>query len=748
MLKWLTRAALRRDAPRQPGSPPPGSDRFPLFDSLRAIAALSIVLYHLTPVAGFGGLSRYFLHLDAGVTIFFVISGFLLYRPFAKTHIHHEPGLDVKAYAWRRLLRIVPAYWVALTVIGLWFGRDRVLGNHGATYYLFDQIYHPRLLLGGLGQAWSVCVEISFYAFLPLWAYLVSRNTARTRQLRVRREWIALALLFAGSVLYKLILASGHPSPTLAIILPRYLDTFALGMGLAVASLAYDPRRPPRLLGPVDRFPGIGVVLAAGLWVLSTRTHFTGNDGFLFYVNQYLYSLGALALVVPAVFGHQDRGLFRRFLANGVMVWLGLISYAVFLWHLAVIQQLGRWGLPGDVARALSLPRWVTWLLFTLAITCAIAWLSWVLVERPVLRLKRHLPWRATGRDREPEWIVGVSAALLLVLVLPAGTFAARELLLVLGALAALAVLSPPVRAQLNRSSVRPAHLLVAIGALLAVVSIGRYSSASARARPAARPVFVSAVGDGHTLSLYVNAVRVASRTVPGPPDAGAGLFTIGGKVGDNATWSGTIDEVAIYRRSLGAPELRRQLLAGEGNGANYAQTVRSIPGLVSYWRLDDPTGYARDSAGRATGLYGLHAKRGASGLLRGDLDRAAAFDGIGGSVLVPAPRGPVLSNGFTIQGWATVGLVGGRTLAARRGAYSLSVDQSGHWAATVVAKGHRYSAKDPARADGYLSSSSSGAALLAVVAAFGVLAGGLSHFVQGIQPRRRKRPAKARASD
>ena len=94
---------------------------FPLFDSLRAIAALSVFAIHALyqPEVQTGRVHWWYplgVHLDIGVPIFFGISGFLLYRPFLAARAAGG-SFDVRRYAWRRILRIVPAFWVALVVV-------------------------------------------------------------------------------------------------------------------------------------------------------------------------------------------------------------------------------------------------------------------------------------------------------------------------------------------------------------------------------------------------------------------------------------------------------------------------------------------------------------------------------------------------------------------------------------------------------------------------------------------------------
>src|ERR1041385_2928445 len=99
--------------------------RFPLCDSLRAIAALAVLTTHAAffsgaVIGGQAALRPYLARLDVGVTIFFLISGFLLYRPFARAHLREGHAPRTLAYGWRRVLRIVPAYWLALTITTIW----------------------------------------------------------------------------------------------------------------------------------------------------------------------------------------------------------------------------------------------------------------------------------------------------------------------------------------------------------------------------------------------------------------------------------------------------------------------------------------------------------------------------------------------------------------------------------------------------------------------------------------------------
>ena len=224
---------------------------FPALDSLRAIAALSVFFFHAVGFYARGStqgnlIAPYVARLDVGVTIFFLLSGFLLYRPFVQARHQSRPRPPLIPYAWRRALRIVPAYWVALTLAAVVLALPGVFTLTGIpTFYGFLQIYSADTAFKGLGQCWTLCVEVSFYAFLPLWAWFV-RRIAPGRSLRAEL-WL-LGGLFAAGVLYKAVVLGGLAPTQLSIFqpfllaLPGFVDHFALGMGLAVLVVGWEER--------------------------------------------------------------------------------------------------------------------------------------------------------------------------------------------------------------------------------------------------------------------------------------------------------------------------------------------------------------------------------------------------------------------------------------------------------------------------------------------------------------------------
>jgi peptidoglycan/LPS O-acetylase OafA/YrhL len=370
-------------------------DRYPLVDGLRAVAAIGVLVTHsaissglvTTGATGF----RYAQRLEVGVTIFFVISGFVLYRPFLIARLEDGELPRIARYARRRALRIVPAYWIALTVSALVLARWSVFTGKGLlAYYGFGQIYSQSTLVGGLIQAWTLDVEVTFYVFIPLWAWLLRRAS-------LRQEAYALVGLALASLAWKAAFVwSGSPRDVVDTpwlhSLPAYLDQFALGMGIAVATVS---ARGFRLRRPVLAW---GIALLA-FWAVSVeigigKALFEPYDRWQYMARHALYAVIGVSLVAAAVAATPGRGVVGRVLGNRLAAWLGLVSYGIYLWHVTVLQGLEKLGLQ----RSLHFHPFIVVTAITLLATCAIAAASWYGAERPILRSGSG-PWRRP-RDR------------------------------------------------------------------------------------------------------------------------------------------------------------------------------------------------------------------------------------------------------------------------------------------------------------------------------------------------------------
>jgi peptidoglycan/LPS O-acetylase OafA/YrhL len=396
-------AALKLEArDPQPGEavpdavkPPPGNPRFPLFDGLRAIAALSIVVTHVSG-ATHANDTTWWGHLTArlnvGVTIFFLISGFLLYRPFVAARLNGRPAPRVRDFYRRRVLRIVPAYWLALTVLAIWPGLSLVFSDHFWVYYGFLQVYNRFWIFGGLGIAWSLCIEVTFYLVLPFYAMAIARWLAGREPARqARAELVLLGSLAVAVVAARTIQHSIADQSIFPYTLPGTFDWFALGMGLAVTSAAlHAAPRHHRGVALVARSPSLCWLTAFALFCVASfaaglpRTLPYNYSGPSWLAEHVLFAAIAFFLLLPAVFGDDRGGLPRRVLAHPVAAWLGLVSYGIYLWHVPLVLRfnelgVGRW-IPGT-----TFPTEVV-VAVAAAVVCAAA--SYYLVERPILRFK------------------------------------------------------------------------------------------------------------------------------------------------------------------------------------------------------------------------------------------------------------------------------------------------------------------------------------------------------------------------
>lgn len=376
--------------------------RFPALDGIRAFAAFAVVLTHIGFITGRSLRADLVGPLlsrgDCGVTIFFLLSGFLLYRPFALRAMGLAPRPRVRQFLWRRALRIFPALWLTVVVTLALITTYRVRASDYLQYLLLIQTYDNHDYDPNLTQLWTLAVEIAFYALIPILAALAARGR-RTPDAALRRQFTMLAVLAIAALVFNI--AENHTSlihSQALLWLPAYLDWFALGMALAVLTCvppscqALGPAR--RVLGEWARSPGTCMLVAAVLYLISTlplgipRT--LAPATFTQWTAQhYLYAGVAFFLLLPFVLG--DGGTVGRALGSRTANVLGNVSYSVYLWHVPLMLLLQR-----ELGYREFHGHFLELLMLTVVSTLAIASASWFWFERPILRYGTR-PWRRTG---------------------------------------------------------------------------------------------------------------------------------------------------------------------------------------------------------------------------------------------------------------------------------------------------------------------------------------------------------------
>jgi peptidoglycan/LPS O-acetylase OafA/YrhL len=367
------------------------------FDGLRGVAVLMVLVYHVgiaSEVAQVPGAAQLMWGLKSGVTVFFVISGFLLYLPYARAMRDGDALPSWRRFAARRALRILPAYWLALTVVALAPFPNDVLTANWWRYYGLVQIYDRGTLFGGLGVTWSLCVEVTFYLMLPILAWAITRLARRSRRVATAKVqlWVAAALAFVAVAL-RLSLAGSVTAPvahhlSLVTSLPGQLDWFAIGIALAVVVTVWevDPDRF-RFVRAMAARPGGCWLLA--VFVFATVTISQQTDLFL---TQYglldHVGLGIVAglLILPAIqtSPKTNKAWPTRLLRSPATLWIGTISYGVYLWQARVVMAFNpTHGGPTPLGISDSLQL----LVLAAGGTIALAAASWYLVEVRAHRL-------------------------------------------------------------------------------------------------------------------------------------------------------------------------------------------------------------------------------------------------------------------------------------------------------------------------------------------------------------------------
>ncbi|HEV7705845.1 MAG TPA: acyltransferase [Gemmatimonadaceae bacterium] len=366
----------------------PSKVHLPALDGVRAIAILMVVVYHsLNGLPGMTFAQNVVMRLTSqgwlGVDLFFILSGFLITGILMDAR---ESAHALRNFYARRVLRIVPVY-VLFLMFSLWLaGRigtssaDEVAQLHQTQGWYWTYTLNILIALRNwsaitlpTGHLWSLAIEEQFYLVWPLAVLLLSPLTLKRTALAciAGAELCRLGFVLAG--------VDGHVN---FVLLPTRMDTLAAGAFLACAYR--DPALWSRVLRARQSLSLLALVLV--LATILYRHTIDNQESF----EQLVFFPATVALGVVIV---SSAAAGSAWLSNRTLGFIARISYGMYIWHVVVIRLI----MTKVSAPITEVPQaWWTYYAVmtggTIAGTVFVAWLSWRLVERPILSLKRFVP--------------------------------------------------------------------------------------------------------------------------------------------------------------------------------------------------------------------------------------------------------------------------------------------------------------------------------------------------------------------
>lgn len=359
-------------------------------DGLRALAILPVVLFHdflrgdrvlasIRPLtAEEQALSAMVPRGEAGVMLFFFISGFIIAFPFLRAAASDKPMPSVGSFYQRRLRRLMPAYLIALTgcFVALYLSgyappdapKFNAISTPLPLSYLASLFYQHNMILGAssriLPPIWSLEIEFQFYLIAPFLLAWYARGHV------VRRRIAAIALIGVGITLVSLPWLPELLGARLSLSVLGYIHFFAAGI---LASDIMFARKPALSVG------GDLLCVAGFATLLATST--VAPEG---PVEVALRESGLLAGVLATYWGGMLGKHSSKLLAAATVSVIGGACYSIYLVHLPIIQA---WS---EVVKRIAPPAALgeSWLLMLPAIPVAIiaGLVFFALIERPTMK--------------------------------------------------------------------------------------------------------------------------------------------------------------------------------------------------------------------------------------------------------------------------------------------------------------------------------------------------------------------------
>ena len=420
-------------------------------DGVRAIACLSVVAFHISLV------TRQDIHIwnpdyvnplisaialsgDTGVTLFFILSGFLLFLPYAKTLLfEHAQWPSIRRFYLRRVLRIIPAYYITLFLMVLLYRPEYRHLDHLRNWGFFLTLFmdsSQSTYKSINGPFWTLAVEWQFYLLLPILAIgmgLLVRRGSLARRLRTLLLCLGGLIVWGIGTRYAGLYLNAHPSatfllprPVLNYILPfiygasgngthgKFLEDFAIGMLLSTAYILARNLPAGNILQTRLRQFAPWLLAGALLWLLlmvmwkynqanlQSPLHpwpfFDHLASIYDSVGEFGFAIGYGLFVAATLFG---AAWLKRPFEWAPLRWIGFISFGIYMWHLLLLESFTELVMVHlhNLSHLLQYSLYWGWLLVFI-IPCALA--LYLLVEKPFMNLG-HKPQRPTHEETSSE---------------------------------------------------------------------------------------------------------------------------------------------------------------------------------------------------------------------------------------------------------------------------------------------------------------------------------------------------------
>jgi len=337
-------------------------------NGLRAIAVFFVIISHRFPE------DHIFRSLplgDYGVNFFFVLSGYLISRGlfFQLKSYDNNFNLNVKIlknFFIKRFLRIFPVYYLLLLFLYL---TDGIIGNHFKENILWYVLYAANFLIytqdkwfGALAHLWSLSVEEQYYIFFPLVIVFLFRN---------KILMLLISLIIVGTIYPFLIDGKSN------ILTISCVNSFSVG-GL----LAYIEINKNSFLAPFYKYI-LYLSILMGVIIICNNYYFT----IPFFSERLAISIIAVYLITLCLL-KENSFVVKKILNNNFLNFVGIISYGVYLYHNIVPKYLN------FILLKMNIKQYsFSYSLFLLqtSLIIIISYLSWIIFEKPILKLKKHL---------------------------------------------------------------------------------------------------------------------------------------------------------------------------------------------------------------------------------------------------------------------------------------------------------------------------------------------------------------------